>query len=198
MSGSASLAVRTSLCPHLFCHPSSHHSPSRLLKVLAPNYLHEEAGWLFNTRPPHEDRASDIIGLVVHRDWSVAYLIQLSSFLFTLRTCVYPSPSLQTPPPHTLGLHQLTTYWGLSPHMQHRLTFIWFNPDHPLHTSLHTHTHKTTKQFSIKPNFGVRWTTSERMVLPLSPSCDLYSPLSVCKQLYSSANYPSSQVNTDI
>ena len=49
--------------------------------------------------------------------------------------------------PHTLGLPQLTLQHtlhtlGLSLHMQHRLMFVWFNPDHPLHHPFaHTHTH---------------------------------------------------------
>ena len=37
-----------------------------------------------STPPPHEDHASDIDKLVIHRDWSMAPFTQLSSFLFTL------------------------------------------------------------------------------------------------------------------
>ena len=58
------LAVRTPLRLHLFCHPSSRWSPSRLLTILAPKYPQCQAGQLFNTLPPHEDRASDIDGVV--------------------------------------------------------------------------------------------------------------------------------------
>ena len=43
-----------------------------------------EADQLFNTIQPPEDHASDIDGVVNHRDWIMAILTQLSSFVFLL------------------------------------------------------------------------------------------------------------------
>ena len=40
----------------------------------------------------------------------------------------------------------------------------------------------------MKPYFTLHWTTSERVVLPISQSCDLLHSLSVCKQVYSGTN----------
>ena len=55
------------------------------LKVLSLKIPMGEAGWLFNTLQPHNDPASDIDTVVNHRhrDWNMATLTQLSSFLFT-------------------------------------------------------------------------------------------------------------------
>ena len=44
---------------------------------------------------------------------------------------------------------------------------------------------------TVKPHFIPRQTTSERVMPPLSQFCDLYHPLSVCKQLYSGTNHQS-------
>ena len=92
------LAIRTPLHPHLFCHPSSRWSLLQLLKLCLSKYPWGEVGWLFNTLQPHEDPASDIDGVVNHRDWSTAILTQLS-FLFILTYPLYfLNPEL--PPPH--------------------------------------------------------------------------------------------------
>ena len=50
---------------------------------------------------------------------------------------------------------------GLSIHMQHRLTFIWFNPDRPLH-SIPSHTYENTKKITMKSHFILHWTISEK------------------------------------
>ena len=49
-----------------------------LKKLCVSKYLREEAGQLFNTLQPPEDNASDIDGVVNHRDWITATLTQLS------------------------------------------------------------------------------------------------------------------------
>ena len=98
--------------------------------------------------------------------------------------CVYPSPPLQTLPPYTLGLLQYILQHTLhilglqhTLHMQHRFTFIWFNPNHPLmHLNAHTHRQNAKKSFlSMNPCFILRWSTSERVVpLPATvpfPKC---------------------------
>ena len=74
-SQASPLDLRTPLHRHLFCHPSSYRSPSRLLNVLAPKYPQGEAGQFFNTLPPHKDPASVIDRVVT---------IETGSFLFTL------------------------------------------------------------------------------------------------------------------
>ena len=63
--------------------PAASLSPApKMLSLKIPTW--GEAGWLFNTLQPPEDRASDIDGVVNHRDWITVTLTQLSSFLFPL------------------------------------------------------------------------------------------------------------------
>ena len=68
--------------------------------------------------------------------------------LFCPRTTwVYPSPPLQTLAPLSHWVYPNPAcntpvhILGLSHHVQHRLTLIWFNPDHSHNKSLHTNTH---------------------------------------------------------
>ena len=60
-----------------------------LQKCCLSKYPWGKAGQPFNTLQPPEDRASDINGVVNHRDWITVTLTQLSSFLFPL---IYPFP----------------------------------------------------------------------------------------------------------
>ena len=107
--------------------PAASLSPT--LKVLIPKYLQGEARQLFNTLQPQEDRASDIDGVVSHRDWITATLTQLSSFLFSL---TYPLfISFSGPRSSTLTMVNCQSIWGpLS-----TWTFfssLWFSLSYPI------------------------------------------------------------------
>ena len=66
---------------HHFVHTSSVAFPAAglypTLKILPPTYPWGQVRQLFNTLQPPEDRASNIDGVVNHRDWIMMTLTQL-------------------------------------------------------------------------------------------------------------------------
>ena len=104
------LAIRTRLCPHLFCCPSSCWSLSRSESFLSENTCAVRP-WLVNTLQPHGDRTSDIDGVVNHR-------LKHGDFASTLHISLYTNIpigfilSWAGSPPLTMADCQ--SGWGLS------------------------------------------------------------------------------------
>ena len=100
--------------------------------LIRPSYL---VSTNQGTKGHQKDRLAQCNGTATERD------IRSRCWQPVLSNC---SGSTPTTPCNTAS-----TYWAclLSLHTQHRLPFIGFNPDHPLHTSRHTHTHTQNTDF---------------------------------------------------
>ena len=124
----------------------------------------------------------------------------LTALLCPRRARVYCSPPLQKFPPCTLGQNQ-HTYWACPSTCSIDSRYlVQPKPSRAyiplcMHACMHAHTN-TKKMFccTMMLCFIHHRTTSERVVPPLSQSCDLYRSLGVCKQIHSGTNNPSSQV----